>query len=59
MTCTATITEIKSIGNNEKMVIETDVKTTEGELVCKSYNTIVERGPDDRQRQLRRRRGRH
>ncbi|NED55270.1 MaoC family dehydratase, partial [Micromonospora aurantiaca] len=44
VTCTATITEIKSIGNNEKMVIETDVTTTEGELVCKSYNTIVERG---------------
>lgn len=44
VTCTATITEIKSIGSNEKMVIETDVKTTEGELICKSYNTIVERG---------------
>ena len=44
VTCTATITEIKSIGNNEKMVIETDVATTEGELVCKTYNTLVERG---------------
>ncbi|NKZ02572.1 MaoC family dehydratase N-terminal domain-containing protein [Actinomadura latina] len=44
VTCTATITEIKSIGSNEKMVIETDVTTTEGELVCKTYNTIVERG---------------
>ena len=44
VTCTATITEIKSIGSNEKMVVETDVTTTEGELVCKTYNTIVERG---------------
>ncbi|MFB4313645.1 MaoC family dehydratase N-terminal domain-containing protein [Actinomadura sp. 21ATH] len=44
VTCTSTITEIKSIGNNEKMVVETDVKTVEGELICKTYNTIVERG---------------
>lgn len=44
VTCTSTITEIRSIGNNEKMVVETDVKTVEGELICKSYNTIVERG---------------
>ncbi|QKG24794.1 MaoC family dehydratase N-terminal domain-containing protein [Actinomadura verrucosospora] len=44
VTCTSTITEIKSIGNNEKLVIETDVTTVEGELICKSYNTIVERG---------------
>ncbi|TDD68680.1 MaoC family dehydratase [Actinomadura darangshiensis] len=42
--CTSTITEIRSIGSNEKMVVETDVKTTEGELICKTYNTIVERG---------------
>ncbi|HEY8480619.1 MAG TPA: MaoC family dehydratase N-terminal domain-containing protein [Spirillospora sp.] len=44
LTCTSTITEIKSIGKNEKMVIETDIKTVEGELVCRAYNTIVERG---------------
>ncbi|MQY06154.1 MaoC family dehydratase N-terminal domain-containing protein [Actinomadura macrotermitis] len=44
VTCTSTITEIKSIGNNEKLVVETDIKTVDGELVCKSYNTIVERG---------------
>ncbi|MEU9023433.1 MaoC family dehydratase N-terminal domain-containing protein [Actinomadura sp. NPDC048394] len=44
VTCTSTITEIKSIGNNEKMVVETDVTTVEGELICKTYNTIVERG---------------
>ncbi|MEO3829986.1 MaoC family dehydratase N-terminal domain-containing protein [Actinomadura sp. B10D3] len=44
ITCTSTITEIKSIGSNEKMVVETEVRTVEGELVCTSYNTIVERG---------------
>ncbi|WP_019632657.1 MaoC family dehydratase N-terminal domain-containing protein [Actinomadura atramentaria] len=42
--CTSTITEIRSIGNNEKLVIETDISTTDGELICKTYNTIVERG---------------
>ncbi|TDD39774.1 MaoC family dehydratase [Actinomadura sp. KC06] len=44
VTCTTTITEIKSIGSNEKIAVETDVKTVEGEMICKSYNTIVERG---------------
>lgn len=44
ITCTSTITEIRSIGNNEKMVVETEIATVEGEPVCKSYNTIVERG---------------
>ncbi|NDU75799.1 MaoC family dehydratase [Actinomadura sp. DSM 109109] len=44
ITCTSTITEIRSIGNNEKMVVETEIATVEGETVCKSYNTIVERG---------------
>ena len=44
VTCTSTITEIKSIGNNEKLVIETDIKTVEGEPICKTYNTLVERG---------------
>ncbi|MFD0853561.1 MaoC family dehydratase N-terminal domain-containing protein, partial [Actinomadura adrarensis] len=41
---TSKITEIKSVGNNEKMVVETDIKTVEGELVCRTYNTIIERG---------------
>ena len=44
VTYTSTITEIKSIGSNEKLVVETAIETVEGELVCKSYNTIVERG---------------
>jgi acyl dehydratase len=40
---TSTVTEIKSVGSNEKMVVETDIKTVEGELVCRTYNTIIER----------------
>jgi acyl dehydratase len=44
VTCTSTITDITAIGSHEKMVVVTDVKTVEGELVCKSTNTIVERG---------------
>ncbi|TDB84262.1 MaoC family dehydratase [Actinomadura sp. KC216] len=44
VTTTTTITEIKSIGNNEKLTAVTDVETVEGEMICKSYNTIVERG---------------
>ncbi|MFC5753018.1 MaoC family dehydratase N-terminal domain-containing protein [Actinomadura rugatobispora] len=44
VTATSTITEIRSIGNNEKMVLETEIATVEGELICKSYNTVVERG---------------
>ncbi|TYB48661.1 MaoC family dehydratase N-terminal domain-containing protein [Actinomadura chibensis] len=42
--CTGTVTEIRSIGKNEKLVLETEIRTVEGELVCKSYNSIVERG---------------
>jgi acyl dehydratase len=44
VTSKATITEIRSIGNNEKMVVETDITTVEGELICKTFNTVVERG---------------
>ena len=41
---TSTVTDIKAIGSNEKMVVETEITTVEGEPVCKGYNTIVERG---------------
>jgi acyl dehydratase len=44
LVCTATITEIKAIGNNEKVELQTEITTAEGELVCTAYNTIVERG---------------
>ncbi|HEX2315675.1 MAG TPA: MaoC family dehydratase N-terminal domain-containing protein [Thermomonospora sp.] len=42
--CTSTITEIKSIGRNEKIELRTEIATTEGEPICTAYNTIVERG---------------
>ncbi|XVQ11987.1 MaoC family dehydratase N-terminal domain-containing protein [Spirillospora sp. CA-255316] len=44
VTSESKITEIRSIGNNEKMVVETDIRTVEGELICKTFNTVVERG---------------
>lgn len=44
VTVESTIIDIKTIGNNEKMVVETEIKTVEGELVCRTFNTIVERG---------------
>ncbi|GIH68993.1 FAS1-like dehydratase domain-containing protein [Sphaerimonospora thailandensis] len=42
--CTTTITEIRSVGRNEFLTLRSDVSTGEGELVCRAYNTIVERG---------------
>ncbi|SEG31659.1 Acyl dehydratase [Thermomonospora echinospora] len=44
LVCETTITEIRSIGNNEKLELRTEIKTAEGEPVCTAYNTIVERG---------------
>ncbi|WP_018654801.1 MaoC family dehydratase N-terminal domain-containing protein [Actinomadura flavalba] len=44
VTCTSTVTEIKAIGKNEKLVIETEIRTVDGELICTTHNTIVERG---------------
>lgn len=44
LTCTSTITEIRSIGKNEKLDVRTEITTVEGELVVTTYNTIVERG---------------
>ncbi|OLT25434.1 hypothetical protein BJF79_12695 [Actinomadura sp. CNU-125] len=44
VTGTATITEIKSVGKHERMIVETEIKSVEGELICKTYNAIVERG---------------
>jgi acyl dehydratase len=42
--CTSTITEIRSVGRNEFLTLKSDVTTAEGELVCTTYNIIVERG---------------
>ncbi|GAA4589009.1 MaoC family dehydratase N-terminal domain-containing protein [Planotetraspora phitsanulokensis] len=44
LVCTSTITEIRSVGRNEFLTIRSDVTSTSGELVCQTYNTIVERG---------------
>jgi acyl dehydratase len=44
LVCTSTITEIRSVGRNEFLTLRSDVTTTSGEPVCRSYNTIVERG---------------
>lgn len=39
-----TVTDIRSVGRNELITVKSDVSTVDGELVCTSYNTIVERG---------------
>jgi len=44
LTCTSTIAEIRSVGRNELVTVQSDVSTVDGELVCRAYNTIVERG---------------
>jgi acyl dehydratase len=41
--CETTITEIRSAGRNERIDLKTEIRTVEGELVCTTYNTIVER----------------
>ncbi|KAB8190667.1 MaoC family dehydratase [Nonomuraea phyllanthi] len=41
---TATITDIRTAGRNELLTVRSDVATVEGEPVCVTYNTIVERG---------------
>ncbi len=40
----STIAGIRSIGRNERIDIETVVKTVEGEHVCTAHNALVERG---------------
>jgi acyl dehydratase len=42
--CESSITDIRAAGRNERLDLKTEVKTVEGELVCTTYNTIVERG---------------
>jgi acyl dehydratase len=44
LTCESTITGIRSAGKNEVMNVETAIKTVDGELVCTTFNSIVERG---------------
>ncbi|MEW9530450.1 MaoC family dehydratase N-terminal domain-containing protein [Microbispora sp. NPDC049125] len=42
--CTSTITEIRGVGRNEFLTLRSDITTVSGEPVCRTYNTIVERG---------------
>src|SRR4051812_7369176 len=42
--CESTVVDIRSIGRNERMELETVVKTVEGEHVCTARNVLVERG---------------
>jgi len=40
----STIEEIRPIGKHTSMTTRTDIETTDGEHVCTSRNTLVERG---------------
>jgi acyl dehydratase len=40
----STIAGIRSIGRNERIDIQTVIKTVEGEHVCTSHNVLIERG---------------
>lgn len=44
VTAESTIAGIRSIGRNERMDIQTVVRTVEGEHVCTAHNVIIERG---------------
>jgi Acyl dehydratase len=44
LVCSSTITEIRSVGRNEFLTVRSVVTTADGEPVCTTYNTIVERG---------------
>lgn len=40
----STIAAMRSIGRNERLDIETVIKTVEGEHVCTAHNGLIERG---------------
>jgi acyl dehydratase len=40
----STITEIRPIGRNQRLDVQTIVRTTDGEHVCTAHNALVERG---------------
>jgi acyl dehydratase len=44
VTTQATITDIRTIGRNERIDVETTIKTVEGEHVCSAFNVLIERG---------------
>ncbi len=44
VTAESTIVGIRSVGRNERMDIQTVVRTVEGEHVCTAHNVLIERG---------------
>jgi acyl dehydratase len=46
VTAQTTIANIRDAGRNTLVSTETEIRTTEGELVCTAYSTIAERGGD-------------
>ncbi|MEV6985308.1 MaoC family dehydratase N-terminal domain-containing protein [Sphaerisporangium sp. NPDC051017] len=42
--CESTISEIRSLGRNELLTVTSQVTTVQGEPVCTTYNTLIERG---------------
>ena len=44
ITTESTVAGIRSIGRNERLEIETVIKTIEGEHVCTAHNVLIERG---------------
>ena len=44
LTAQPAITDIRDAGRNVMLTTSTEIRTTEGELVCTAFGTIVERG---------------
>ena len=44
LTGTTRIVDIRSVGANEILSLETEIRTTTGDLVCTSHNVVVSRG---------------
>jgi acyl dehydratase len=44
LVCSSVFSEIRSVGRNEFLTVRSDVTTTGGDVVCRAYNTLVERG---------------
>jgi acyl dehydratase len=44
LTTESTIADVRSIGRNERLEIETVISTVEGEHVCTATNVLIERG---------------
>jgi acyl dehydratase len=40
----STISGIREVGSMTMVTTDTEIKTTDGELVCTGYGTLVERG---------------